>query len=146
MSKEWGKAQPWICKLESPNYGRYSLSTLKEIAEFYDVGLLVQFVPFSTLVGWTLRFPSEALSVPPFVEDDGLIEHKPVASDTTDNSILRELRAASVGGAARIVDLTETPKKQELSNVPDTAAQNVLPFPHQQGATDYSSMGGSTNA
>ena len=76
VSKEWGKAQPWVCKLESPNYGKYSLSTLKEIAEFYDVGLLVQFVPFSALVDWTLKFPKEALRIPAFAQDMGFVERK----------------------------------------------------------------------
>jgi hypothetical protein len=146
VSKEWGKAQPWICKLESPNYGKYSLSTLKEIAAFYDVGLLVQFVPFSTLADWTLRFPEEALSVPPFSKDVGLIERKPVASVTKDDPLWEELPVASAGGVNRIVEPTETPGKQVLSSASDTAAHNVLVFPRQRGTTDYRAIGASTNA
>jgi hypothetical protein len=42
-----------VSSWEDPNYGKYTLSTLKEVARVFDVGLLVRFVPFSLLVDWT---------------------------------------------------------------------------------------------
>jgi transcriptional regulator with XRE-family HTH domain len=45
-----GKPQSVISRYESPDYGRVSLQTLREIASGYDVGLLIKFVPFSRLV------------------------------------------------------------------------------------------------
>ena len=39
-------AQETISRLEDPNYGRYTLKTLKRLAKTFDVGLLVRFVSF----------------------------------------------------------------------------------------------------
>lgn len=49
-AKELGKTQSIISRLESPAYGKVSLQTLVDIAEGFDVGLLIKFVPFSRLV------------------------------------------------------------------------------------------------
>ena len=49
-----GKKQPTISQWEDPNYGKYSLSTLKHLAKAFDVGLLVRFVSFSELANWVV--------------------------------------------------------------------------------------------
>lgn len=41
-----GKAQGWISQLENPNYGRFSLSTLKTLARAFDCMLEVRFKSF----------------------------------------------------------------------------------------------------
>lgn len=45
-----GMNQNAISRLENPYYGKATLTTLKRIASAYDVGLLVEFVPFSRLI------------------------------------------------------------------------------------------------
>jgi len=45
-----GMTQEGISRLENPNYGTLTLMTLLRIAAAFDVGLAVDFVPFSTLV------------------------------------------------------------------------------------------------
>jgi transcriptional regulator with XRE-family HTH domain len=50
MALVLGKPQSVISRLESPGYGRYSLGTLLDLAERFDVGLLAEFVPFSELI------------------------------------------------------------------------------------------------
>lgn len=45
-----GMNQNAISRLENPYYGKATLTTLKRIASAYDVGLVVEFVPFSQLV------------------------------------------------------------------------------------------------
>jgi transcriptional regulator with XRE-family HTH domain len=47
-----GMTQNAISRLENPNYGRATLTTLRRLAATYDVGLVVRFVPFSQLVDW----------------------------------------------------------------------------------------------
>ena len=64
-----GVKQPLISEWENPNYGKYTLGTLKDLAKVFDVGLLVRFVPFSTLVDWTLDLTSDGIAPPNFSEE-----------------------------------------------------------------------------
>ena len=64
-----GMKQEQISRLENPNYGRFTLNTLKEIAAAFDVALTVRFVPFSDLVKWDINLSSESLNVPRYDED-----------------------------------------------------------------------------
>ncbi len=66
-----------VCRLESPEYGKYTLSSLKRIAEALDVALEVRLVPFSQFISWLsgseyldqgLR--PDALAVPSFEEEE----------------------------------------------------------------------------
>jgi len=61
-AKELGKTQSIISRLESPAYGKVSLQTLVDIAEGFDVGLLIKFVPFSRLVAEYEDVSASALS------------------------------------------------------------------------------------
>jgi len=67
-----GQAQTTISQLEDPDYGGYTLKTLKRLASAFDVGLLARFVPFSELVDRTVRLSPEHLAVPSFADDRGL--------------------------------------------------------------------------
>lgn len=87
-----GMPQNAISRLENPNYGRATLTTLKRLAATYDVGLVVRFVPFSTLVNWVSGTPyletglsPESMDVPSFEEEDrrGALEIAPTAVMTT---------------------------------------------------------------
>lgn len=61
--------QPLVSAWENPNYGKYTLSTLKEVAKVFDVGLLVRFVPFGLLVDWTTDLKPDAIAPPSFSEE-----------------------------------------------------------------------------
>lgn len=63
------KEQPTISQLEDPNYGRYSLVTLKTLANAFDVALSVRFVPFSELVDWLANLTPEKLAPPSYSEE-----------------------------------------------------------------------------
>jgi hypothetical protein len=63
-------------RLENPNYGKHSLTTLKKIAATCDVALVVWFVPFSRLLDWVTGTPytdnglSEGFyDIPSFADD-----------------------------------------------------------------------------
>ena len=64
-----GNAQSAIARLEDPNYGRFSLTTLLEVASTFDVALLVRFVPFSELVRRNTDLSPDAICVPDFSHD-----------------------------------------------------------------------------
>jgi transcriptional regulator with XRE-family HTH domain len=52
LAERAGSDQGTISQWENPNYGRYTLKTLKSLANAFDVGLLVRFAPFSELALW----------------------------------------------------------------------------------------------
>ena len=67
------KKQPLISAWENPNYGKYTLNTLKDLAKAFDVGLLVRFVPFSKMVEWTANLSHDVIAPPNFTEEkDGI--------------------------------------------------------------------------
>lgn len=57
-----------ISVLENPS-NTPNISTLKKIANAFDVGLIVRFVPISNLVEWQLNLSRESLDASSFNED-----------------------------------------------------------------------------
>lgn len=72
LGRHAGKPQSVIARLEDPDYGRFSLKTLFEMANTFDVALLVRFVPFSELMRRNTDLSPEALAAVDFVHDDEL--------------------------------------------------------------------------
>lgn len=70
-----GVTQAWVSKLEDPNYGKLTLSTLLRLASAFDVGLEVDFVPFSKILGNASTAP-ESFQVASFAEDKGLTSRR----------------------------------------------------------------------
>ena len=58
-----------ISRYENPDYGKYSISTLLELAAAFDVALAVRFVPFSELVEWDLSSNPAKECPAPFEKD-----------------------------------------------------------------------------
>ena len=56
-----GKPQPIVSRLQNPDYGKYTLQTLLEIASKLDVALIVRFVNYPTFLKITNDFSDEAL-------------------------------------------------------------------------------------
>jgi transcriptional regulator with XRE-family HTH domain len=70
-----GMGQNNISRLESPDYGKHSVTSLKRIADALDVALVVRFVPFTQYVDWLSGTPftdeglsAESLTVPSFTQ------------------------------------------------------------------------------
>ena len=71
-----GMNQNAISRLESPTYGKPTITTLKRLAAAFDGGLVVRFVPFSQMADWASGAPrlvpghsTEAFAVPNFDEE-----------------------------------------------------------------------------
>ena len=64
-----GKKQETISQWENPNYGRYTLRTLKDLAVAFDLGLIVRFAPFSELVEWAANLTPDRLAPPSYEEE-----------------------------------------------------------------------------
>jgi transcriptional regulator with XRE-family HTH domain len=69
LAERLGIKQPLISAWENPNYGKYTLQTLKDIAIAFDVGLLVRFVPFSKMIEWTINLTNDTIAPPNFTEE-----------------------------------------------------------------------------
>jgi hypothetical protein len=65
-------AQTWVSKLEDPNYGKLTISTLLKVASALDVGLQIDFVPYSMVLSDAVYRTGAAFSVPKFADDAGL--------------------------------------------------------------------------
>lgn len=64
-----GKQQETISQWENPDYGNYTLNTLKSLASAFDVALIVKFAPFSELAKWMSALTPERLAPPSFGEE-----------------------------------------------------------------------------
>jgi transcriptional regulator with XRE-family HTH domain len=81
LARALGTSQNAIYRLESPKAIRPNISTLERIAEYFDVGLVVRFAPFSEIADWTLNLAPECIDVPSFDADLGFVDRKPPATD-----------------------------------------------------------------
>ena len=68
------KLQSMVSRLENPDYGKYSVSTLVNLAKVFDVGLVVRFAPFSEVVDWDQNKTALTLEPLPFAQDIALEE------------------------------------------------------------------------
>jgi len=72
LGRRIGMTQEGISRLENPDYGKFTLSTLKRLASAFDVALMVRFAPFSQIVDRTVELSPEDITVPDFDHDSGL--------------------------------------------------------------------------
>jgi transcriptional regulator with XRE-family HTH domain len=80
-----GMAQNNISRLESPDYGKHTISSLKRLADAFDVALVVRFVPFSQYIDWLSGtdfldkgIRPESLAVPSFDDEDSSGQYETV--------------------------------------------------------------------
>lgn len=70
LAERIGNRQPTISQWENPNYGDYSLNSLKGLAAAFDLALMVKFVSFGELVEWSANLTPDLLAPPSFQEED----------------------------------------------------------------------------
>jgi transcriptional regulator with XRE-family HTH domain len=105
LAKEVGMGQARISLLENPNYQTLSLSTLKRVANVFDVALVVRFIPFSKLFEMLDSETESTLAVLSF-EDEFGTEANPI---TTPGS--------------KVIDLAHQLKELHLDGPPEGSAQ-----------------------
>lgn len=67
-----GMKQTWVSKLEDPNYGKLTIATLLKVASALDVGLQIDFVPYSKVLSDAVYRTSGSFVVPKFADDPGI--------------------------------------------------------------------------
>ena len=69
LSKELGKPQSVVSRLEDPSYGKVTVQTLLEVAATFDVALQIRFVPFSSFLQQTRDVSTRSMQVVSFGND-----------------------------------------------------------------------------
>lgn len=69
LAKRLHTTQAAVSRLEDPSYGRYTLSTLVELAQTFDTGMQVRFVSFVTMLHETFVPDAKNREVPTFEEE-----------------------------------------------------------------------------
>ena len=69
LAARTGMKQPRISNMEKPGVTRFSLETLRRLAEAFDVALVVRFAPFSELLNWSRGFSPDEFAVPSFEDE-----------------------------------------------------------------------------
>jgi len=77
LAEQIGKQQTAISRLENPDYGHFTLKTLEELADVFDVALIVRFAPFSDLADWDLNLSSQSLERIVEFKDDPYFKEEP---------------------------------------------------------------------
>ncbi len=120
LARKIGNSQETISQWENPNYGRYTLSSLKQLRAAFDVALLIKFVPFSKLVEWTTNLTPERLAPPTYDEEcsfarsvigNAAAPHALV--DSASNPVSQEHTVAETGSPERIPERIPTPLRIE---------------------------------
>ncbi|MHB8577411.1 MAG: helix-turn-helix transcriptional regulator [Dehalococcoidia bacterium] len=110
-----GVAQATISEWEDPNYGRYTLRTLKRLASAFDVALVVRFAAFSELADWASRIPEVELSVASFDDDRELLDN----TDTVQaNGAVLAASTSSAGDVQRTTLATVLLTQSNIVNFP----------------------------
>ena len=93
LGQRLGKGQNAVSRLEDPDYGRLSVKTLVELANAFDVGLLVKFVPFSRMITEIADRSPQGLEVASFSEGSLVAE---ASTDSRETSMYQQITTASV--------------------------------------------------
>jgi transcriptional regulator with XRE-family HTH domain len=122
-----GKAnmkQSMISRYEEVNYSSWSLSTLKRLAEAFDVILDVKFRSFKDLVIDTCNFSRESLQVPEFVED-------PFFKKTREEGVSDSVGAGVGAETAPNLDFSVTGTSPDKEESTTSIAMNANPAPQE---------------
>ena len=116
LAEEVGSNQNAIYRLESPHYGKATLTTLKKVATAMDVALVVRFVPFSELIDWVSGTPRidngldyAMLAAPAFEieEKDGVFEQRESRDRIRKNSTTLERPVDAPAATHKVVDIRD---------------------------------------
>jgi hypothetical protein len=104
-----GKRQTVVSRLEDPNYGKWNIQTLFEVAQNLDVAVVVRFVDFQTF----LRLTKDM--------DDSAARPAPYSQEAVDDTARRDEEAIRLKALAAVFGQSPAP---ELSALPQASKQH----------------------
>jgi hypothetical protein len=123
-----GKRQTVISRLEDPNYGKWTLQTLFEVAGQLDIAVLVRFVDFPTFLKST-RDMSESAARPVSFNQDAVDEVAREDKQAAKESALMALFSDIPGQQLGLSVLNQSPSQQGTVVPPVTFGQ-ITPSGH----------------
>jgi transcriptional regulator with XRE-family HTH domain len=120
LAESAGMAQPRIAVMEDINYSSWSISTLRRLAQAFDVRLSVKFENFSSLIPEIETLSREALERDSFADDTWF--HK------------KDAQSAWVGGASDYGSHVSSPHQNEGALA--MAVDKVVQFPQSPFTVD----------
>lgn len=69
LAERMGKRQETISRWENPEYGKHTLSTLKELAAAFDLAPIARLGSFRELVDWTIQLTPNRIAPNSFASD-----------------------------------------------------------------------------
>lgn len=142
LAEALGTSQNAIYRLENPSYGKNSISTLKKVASFFDVGLVVRFEKYSDILDWVSRLDSESILVPSADNDarlrqaaSGLIsDANPTRSTSSAGGVYRHLRFVPGGQSGKISPTQNVIPIDTSSEFQGQTGSSPLTRPHPKGS------------
>jgi transcriptional regulator with XRE-family HTH domain len=126
--------QPRISKMEKVGETRFSLETLRRLAEAFDVALVVRFATFGELLDWSDRFSPDDFRVPSFEQEVPELEARSNRSSSAATTLGSgaELQARPTEiplDEARRAELLSRPRNQQQGpphRIPPGAAEMAM--------------------
>jgi len=104
LANALGTSQNAISRIENPKYGKPSISTLRKIAAYFNVGLIVRFASLSEIADWTTTLTSKSVDIPDFEHDGGFVDRMPPHSQS--GTFIPTAKA--VGGTAEVLEVSRS--------------------------------------
>jgi transcriptional regulator with XRE-family HTH domain len=126
-----GKPQSNVSRLENREYGSFTLNTLFELASAFDVGLIVEFVPYENFLLHTRDLSTENLQVSRF-------SRRALDVLTRDSPMILQQAVSGAAAAAQNAD-TFSHQKPVMPSAPLLSMQNEMHrlAPAERIATDH---------
>jgi transcriptional regulator with XRE-family HTH domain len=128
LAKEAGMKQEAISRIENPNNKSLTIKTIKQLASAFDVGVILRYVPVSSMVEWVDNLPDGTLEVISYT-DDPYFQPKNNEGDVTADSnripIQNTIQAAVSQVVAIVGHLTKESEKSGSQKIPTRAASKA---------------------
>lgn len=117
-----GMAQTWVSKLENPDYGKMTISTLLRLANAFDTDLEIKFQPFSKTIHDLPTQGPDYFRVPSFKEEveAGVLSQEHLLIEEREDALVASLSTADESSFVTVEKITNVPtgwEPFEMSNV-----------------------------
>jgi transcriptional regulator with XRE-family HTH domain len=128
LAKRLHTTQAAVSRLEDPSYGRYTLSTLVELAKTFDSGMQVRFVSFVTMLHETFVPNAKNREVPTFEEEASHVDFYRTATSLSGVVYLpAQPQPQLVEMAYLNIPLGQTAPKSFAINIPLPNSERIAP-------------------